>query len=421
MADPIRILHFADVHIGMETYGRTDPDTGLSSRVVDFLHRMDDMCQYAADHEVDLVIFAGDAFKTRTPNPTYQREFAHRIRDLAALAPVVLLVGNHDVAPMLMKASSIEIYDTLEVPNVWVANDYETRIVETKRGPVIVGTAPYPIRSRILEHVPTMGLTIQETDARLEEQMVAIMDELAEEADKLAADAGQPEMPRLLTGHFTILGAVDGSERAIMLGRDVKIPKAIIADDRWDYVAMGHIHKHQNLTAGRDDVPPVVYCGSIERIDFGEEGDAKGFCWVELARNAAQWQFVELAARPFVTLKIDLREDAIPTKTAIHQIEQYNLQDAVVRLLLDFTPETEAKFNEASVRDALRRAGAFYIAVIRKDIEQPARIRLGASPEGLTHMELLERYLMSKEIPEERRAELMEAALDVFDEVDGKV
>ncbi|MCA9886036.1 MAG: metallophosphoesterase, partial [Anaerolineae bacterium] len=93
----MRVLHFADVHIGMENYGRTDAHTGLSSRVVDFLHRMDDMVDYAREHDVDLVIFAGDAFKTRTPSPTFQREFAWRIRDLAELAPVVMLVGNHDL------------------------------------------------------------------------------------------------------------------------------------------------------------------------------------------------------------------------------------------------------------------------------------------------------------------------------------
>ena len=83
MTEPIRLLHFADVHIGMENYGRTDPATGVSSRVVDFLRCMDEMIVYARDHEVDLAIFAGDAFKSRSPSPTFQREFAFRVQDLA--------------------------------------------------------------------------------------------------------------------------------------------------------------------------------------------------------------------------------------------------------------------------------------------------------------------------------------------------
>jgi exonuclease SbcD len=409
MTGPIRVIHFADTHIGMENYGKTDPDTGLSSRVVDFLRRMDDICTYATDNDVDLIIFAGDAFKTRSPNPTFQREFAHRIRDLAAIAPVVLLIGNHDLPLTQMKASSVEIYDTLAVDNVRVAADFDAWVQPTKRGDVVIGTAPYPLRARILEGNRTSGLTIAETDAKLQETLVNILEDLAQTADS------HPELPRLLTGHFTVGGAIVGSERNIMLGRDVSVPKSSLADPRWDYVALGHIHKHQNLTHGREDTPPVVYSGSIERIDFGEEGDPKGFCYIQLARNTTTWEFVPLDARTFVTLKADLREASQPTQTVIALIEQHNLQNAVVRLILDFSQESEARFNENQIREQLRRAGVFYIAAIRKDVEQPTRARLGGSPEGLTPMELLEKFLISQDVPRERRAELMEVADDVFD------
>ncbi len=412
MSDPIRVLHFADTHIGMENYGRTDPQTGLSSRVTDFLRRLDDICQYAEQHEADLVIFAGDAFKTRQPNPTYQREFAHRIRDLSRLAPVVLLVGNHDLPPTQLKASSIEIYDTLQVPNVWVANDYDYRIFETRRGPVVVAAAPYPVRARLLADDKVAGLTIAETDDLLQRVMVETIEDLAQRADIY-------DMPRLLTGHFTVGGAVMGSERNIMLGRDLAVPLSALADPRWDYVALGHIHKHQNLTHGQPDSPPVVYSGSIERIDFGEEGDPKGFCWVELARGETIWAFIELEkVRPFVTLRADLRDAADPTDRAVKLIGQYDLREAVVRLIFDLLPETEARLNENILRDELKRAGVFQVAAIRKQVEQPARARLGASPEGLTPAELLERYLISKEIPPERRRELLDTAAGIFERRD---
>ena len=106
MTEPIRVLHFADVHIGMENYGKTDPDTGVSSRVFDFLQRMDEMIAYADEHDVDLVIFAGDSFRSRSPNPTHLREFAQRIRMLSQLAPTMLLVGNHDLPVNAAKAST---------------------------------------------------------------------------------------------------------------------------------------------------------------------------------------------------------------------------------------------------------------------------------------------------------------------------
>jgi exonuclease SbcD len=227
-------------------------------------------------------------------------------------------------------------------------------------------------------------------------------------------------MPRLLTGHFTVGGAVVGSERGIMLGRDVAVPKNVIADPRWDYVALGHIHKHQNLTHGRIDAPPVVYSGSIERIDFGEEGDPKGFCWVELSRDETHWEFVRLQARPFVTLRADLRTSINPTQETIRLIESHNLRQAVVRMYLQMTTESEARFNEGAVRHALQTAGVFHFAALRKEIDQPTRARLGGSPEGLTAEQLLERYLISKEVSPERRAELSEAASVIFGSGEGK-
>ncbi len=413
MTEPIRVLHFADTHIGMENYGKTDPETGLSSRVRDFLRRMDEMIEFAKANDVDLTIFAGDAFKTRTPNPTYQREFAWRVRDLIALAPLVMLVGNHDVPPTMLKASSIEIYDTLAIPGIWVADQYEARVISTKRGDVLVGAAPYPLRSRVLDGVKTAGLTIAETDQLLQRELTALLEQLAEEADKHA-------MPRLLTGHLTVSGASWGSERGIMLGRDVQVLPSALADERWDYVALGHIHKHQNLTATRAGLPPVVYSGSLERIDFGEENDPKGFCWVELERKQTAWKFQRLKARPFVTIRADLRQSADPTREAVEEIEAYDLKGAVVRVIFDLTPETEARLNEGIVRDALWRGISKdgskngYIAGIRREVEQGTRARLGANPEGLTDQQLLERYLISKGMSDERRAELLAAAGDII-------
>jgi DNA repair protein SbcD/Mre11 len=409
MSDPIRVLHFADIHIGMENYGKTDPNTGLSSRVVDFLRRMEEMIDYARDNDVDLVIFAGDAFKTRSPNPTFQREFAWRIQDLAQLAPVVMLVGNHDLPPNVLKASSIEIYETLSVDNVRVADDFEVFPVETKRGTVIVGTAPYPIRARLMQESANSGRTIAETDRILEDTLSNILRDLAEQADEIGQD-----IPRLLTGHFTVRGAVFGSERSVMLGRDVQVSLSLLADTRWDYVALGHIHKHQNMTDRRDDVPPVVYSGSLERIDFGEESDSKGFCWIELEQGHADWSFVRVLARPMVTLRIDCRQETYPTRVVVAAIREHDLKDAIVRLIIRLTPETNASLKDGYIRGALQEAGVFHVAGIKRDIESSDRARLGTNPEGLSHEELLEKYLISREYDTDRRQQLLQAAEEIM-------
>src|SRR5436305_10214186 len=112
----MKIVHFADLHIGVENYSRLDPDTGLPSRLLDFLAAFDELVECAIGEQADLVIFAGDAYKSREPSQTHQREFAKRVRRLTQGGiPVFLLVGNHDLPNAISRASALEIFQTLAV------------------------------------------------------------------------------------------------------------------------------------------------------------------------------------------------------------------------------------------------------------------------------------------------------------------
>ena len=409
MDEPIRVLHFADAHIGLENYGATDAEAGLSRRALDFLARLDEIIRHGREGDVDLVIFAGDAFRSRSPNPTYQREFAQRVRQLSQLAPTVLLLGKHDMPLSAAKASAVGIYQTLAVPGVWVAADYEARRLETKRGPLVIGAAPYPIRSRLLADLGLRGKTIAEQEDLLKRALDEQLRALSAEADRLAAAAE----PRLLCGHFSVAGAVWGSERSLMLGADTVVDLEAVALPSWDYVALGHIHRHQNLTAKRDDAPPVVYAGSLERIDFEEEKDDKGFCWIKLARGLADWEFIKLDSRKFLTLTVDCRATDKPTGAALAEMKRHDLSGAVLRLRLRLTPESETRLDDSLIIKELKRAGVFHIAGIEKDIDRPARARLGFSPEGLTPMQLLARYFESRDVEAGRREELLRLAREI--------
>jgi len=406
--EPIRLLHFSDVHIGMENYGKIDPETGISSRVLDFLRRLSEIVEYAEANDADLAIFAGDAFKTSVPNPTYQREFARRIKRLARQCPVVLLVGNHDVPAITQRASSIEIFHTLEVDNVIVGRTDKIHLIETKRGPVQVATVPYPVRQRLLGEMVTHGMSLGEVDELMRQQVDLLIRGLAERLG--------PDVPAVLAGHFGVQGARLGSEQNIMLGRDIAVLRGTLADPAWDYVALGHVHFHQDLNAGYH--PPVVYSGSIERVDFGEEGEPKGFCWVSLSRGQTTYQFVELKARPFVTIRVDVRGLSDPTQAIIHEISRYDVADAVVRVIITASPENEPLIRDRDIEKALDRAA--YVAAILREIDRQERRRLGTDhPEELTPLELLEHYLIARGASPERIALLKEYAERLFAEIGG--
>lgn len=409
MPEPIRALHFADLHIGMENYGKLDPQTGISSRIRDFLDRLDEVVTYAFDHEADLVIFAGDAFKTRDPDPTQQREFARRIKCLAEQVPVLMLVGNHDVPGIAARATSVDIFSTLEVPNVIVGRTPGTRVVETRRGAVFLAWMPFPVRSRMLVREENRAASIEELDRAVE---TLVNDTLAD----FASQAAEHAMPRVLCGHFSVSGAVFGSERSVMVGRDLVIQKSALADPAWDYVALGHIHKHQNLTPnaasqGEGATPPIVYSGSLERIDFGEEVEPKGFCWLRLARGATRWEFVPVNARPFRTLKVDARGNDDPTALALAAIAERDLEGAIVRLTLQVDEGGEAQVRKREIEAALAGAGVATIAGLNVEVARTVRLPgVGSAAEALTPVQWLELYFAAKNKASERMRQLLEAA-----------
>lgn len=404
--DSIRILHFSDLHVGMENYGRLDPATGLNGRVMDFLRRLSDVVDYALGNEIDIVLFAGDAYKNRDPNSTYRREFARRIKRLAdAGIPVVLLVGNHDLPAQERRASSIDIFRTLDVPNILVANHDRLHLVETRRGaPLQVATVPYPVRQRLVAHDEYKDKTIAELDQLVQELVADNIRALAEQVD--------PQLPAVLMGHFSVSEAKLGSERTVMLGRDVVVLKSVLADPIWDYVALGHIHRHQQLNAGQH--PPIVYAGSLERIDFGEEKEPKGFVVADIERGHTHWEFHPTEARSFVTIRADVREAPDPLTSLLDTIAEHKFTDAIVRVIVQARAEQEGLLREADIRQALD--GAYYVAGIVKDIERTYRQRLGGeSPEELTPLELLARYFESRGVPEERIETLLHYAGEILE------
>lgn len=409
MTPPINLLHLADIHVGMENYGRLDSKSGLNSRVVDFLRRMSQAIDIALKREVDVCIFAGDAYKNQRPNPTYQREFARRVKRLADNdVPVILLVGNHDMATADRAANSLDIFGVLDVPGVIVAGREQVHQITCRRGqPLQVAAMPYPQRSRLLAHDAYRNLTIDDLDMELGNIIHQNIVDMAAEVQE------QPDIPAVLTAHLSVSEAKQGSEQSVMVGRDTIVLKSLLADPVWDYVALGHIHKHQELNGGQS--PPIVYPGSLERIDFGEEGERKGFVMVKLERGKTNWEFIPVNARPFVTIRIDVTPSDDPMTQILDELEAHNLDGAVVRVIIKATEAQEILLDDKQIRQALRGAG--YIASVVRDIERSQRHRLGGgAAEELSPREVLDLYFDSKGTSPERKKELLRYADAIFKE-----
>ena len=407
----MRILHFADLHIGVENYGRIDPNTGLSSRLGDFLRTYDELVDYAIDEGIDIVLFCGDAYKSRDPSQTHQREFAKRVARLSAAGiPTFLLVGNHDSPQVITQATALEIFPTLNVADVHIGERLQTYIVETRDGPLQVVALPWIKRSDFLATNAARGMTHGEINEAIEQGISRAIQAQVESLDS--------DIPAVLAGHVTISQSTLASEQTMMLGHDHVLLNSNVALPQFDYVALGHIHRHQILSQN----PYVVYAGSLQRVDFGEERDDKGFCVIELDRAQPQgarltnFEFVKNEARRFLTIDVKLDSgDEDPTTTVIKAIEAEDLAEAIVRLRLTLPAELEPLLIESRIRDALRPA--HYIAPISKEIINRARTRLQDPNTGnLSPKDALRVYFDSRSIPVDRAKVLMRYAEELIAE-----
>ena len=380
----MKLLHFADAHIDMANYGRHDPGTGLPLRVLDFLKSLDTIVDTAIDEKVDMVIFAGDAYKDRSPAPTFQREWGRRIMRLSqAGIPTFLLVGNHDMSPAAGRAHAIQEFDTLQIPHVRVLQKPEFLSADEVGLPVQIIAMPYISRSGLMATLEVSGVDRAEIYSEIEQRLTDLMKEWLENADQ--------GLPIIMTAHASVQGAAFGSERTVMLGSDLVLPASLVKDKRLDYVALGHIHKPQDLNEGKH--PPVIYPGSIERVDFGEAKDDKFFVIAEVEKGQTQveWRKLE-GVRPFVDRRAVLESGENVTETLKSALPKpKELEGAIVRLMVEYPREWDTLINDGELRKHAENAFEFHL-VKRPQVE--ARIRLPADQtvSSLSPLDLLDQY-----------------------------
>ena len=421
----MRILHFGDLHFGMENYGRIDPKTGLHSRFGDFSNSFKTIIDYAVGNTkrneppinkegaVDMVIFAGDAFKTRDPSPTYVRAFAEGIRVIAdAGIPMVLLVGNHDLPNATGKANTLDIFTALQVPGVTVSREPEFLKIKTKSGFLQIVTLPWMYKSQLMTREDMATKTGEEVNRLFQEKLAKLW--------RLQLGKVDEKIPAVGVVHATVEGASFGSERSVLLGSDIVIPQRFLASANLQYVALGHIHRHQFL---RENNPPIAYSGSLERIDFGEEEEKKGFVICQIEKLKSRATFIPVSVRPFQTIRVKISEnDPDPTNTVVQRVKREMQRAAVVRVLISCDEARAPEIRETPIRVVLE--GVYFVAGIIKQVAKGQRIveekgysdkLLSASP-----LEVLEEYLKKKQTSPQRIYRLRDVAKELLESVENR-
>ncbi|RCK73818.1 MAG: Exonuclease SbcD [Anaerolineae bacterium] len=403
----VKILHFADAHIDLANFGRHDPQTNLPLRVLDFLRSLDEIVDTAISERVDLVLFAGDAFKDRNPSPTFQREWGKRIMRLSrANIPTVLLVGNHDMTPALGRAHALDAFETLEVPFVHVIDQPRLLLPDQLEGvPLQILALPWLSRSRLMAALNLSPAELKDIDEAIDARLRMVLEDWFSQLD--------PSLPTLFAAHATVEGATYGAERSVMLGNDLRLGLSLLRDQRLDYVALGHIHLAQDLNAGRH--PPIIYPGSIERVDFGEAKDDKFFVVAEVERGQTQVHWRRLThIRPFIDLRCRIDSPVSAMERILATLPPpEQLQDAIVRLLVEYPAEMNPLIDEATIRQLTLNTFEFHL-VRRPLFNSRARLPDHLLISNLSPKELLELYLQANHSQTEDIQALLTLADSIF-------
>lgn len=407
----IEFIHTADIHFGVENYGRLDPRTGIHSRLLDFERALNFCIDYAIEHSVDFFLFSGDAYKTAHPNPTQQRLLLQCfLRLFKAQIPIIIIVGNHDNPLSFGKAHALEIFGQIPVDGFYVIAKPKIISLHTKKGPVQIVGIPWPTRSTLALNAPSVTTASD------------ITQEISASVTRLIAHCAvqlNPQIPAVLAGHLTVsTGIFSGSEKKAIYGTDPIFMPSQLALHPFDYVALGHLHRHQNLNATGH--PAVVYSGSLERIDFGERKEEKGFCHVKIhSKTTTTYEFIKTPARPFIQIEVQLNAASFDhTDQILNELHKHQLQNAVIKIVYHLPAGHKDRVDMSAIQQAC--SAAHYIVGIfpvRVPEQRERRIPLKVDMNLQT---LLENYFAAKPEYSAQQEKLIQKALLLQDELENE-
>lgn len=416
----VTFFHVADTHFGVENYGKVDKETGVHTRLLDFVASFERAIDAAIEQKVDFFLFCGDAYKTAYPTPTQQKYFLKLLFKLQqARIPVVIIVGNHDHPLSFGKTHSLDVFSTVPLDGMYVVAKPDSFVLETKNGPVQIVGIPWPLRHNLVAKHDHRLKDAKEIAAYISEKVGSIITNFAQKLD--------PKIPAVLAGHLTVSsGLFSGSEKCAVFGSDPIFLPSQLAIKPFDYVALGHLHRHQDLnkaTGGSaSGYPPVVYSGSTERIDFGERKEKKGFCSVSLDTKKdwgkrCSYEFVSLPVRPMVQIEVELDQDTNQTKQLVKAIEKHDLKDAIVKIVYHVPEGASDTVDLLAVQRAC--ASALCIASITPVQKKAARVTRAELSVAMDFASVVKAYIECKgdELGVDPKR-LEEKAFELYNELD---
>lgn len=365
----LKIIHTADFHLGATL--REKP-VGISlRREEDFIKQMWEIGNETLKMNADFLIIAGDIFHHIPPSGRVFSEFASFLNKITENGTYVITpAGNHDIPRGEdLKSHLTGVHELKSDKFIFIERGFKELEITGRRSGKKIAFLLIPYIHKSIKLDVLDGASY---DAR---DFSRIVSRLIDERIRKFIESHPSADYRIVAAHCLIEGATLGSERRITAIDDICINRGVFNKPELDYVALGHIHRYQRIT------DKIIYAGSIEKVDFGEEGESKFFIVVDEEGDELKAREVELECRPMVTVPrdkkyFDLRGLSNPTEHLISMLLNcgVDFKDAIVRVNTLITPDQAILIYEDKVERFLRERKAFhsFIDLVSEDIEYEA-------------------------------------------------
>jgi hypothetical protein len=317
----------------------------------------------AARGELAAILWPGDLFhaaRSADDRIFEENTLIPVMMDMANLAPVVVVYGNHD-AP-----GSLDIFRSLSTKHgIVIVDRPQTIRVECATGiEATIFCLPYPHKAGLV------GAGV-EHDALGQAARSALEPAFAVAAEELRQARGRGAIP-MFVGHVNVGGSISSTGQP-QIGREIELDPGLLGRlDAAVYKGLNHIHKHQ-VVAG-----DTVYAGSICRQDFGEN-EAKGFVAITDTADGCSWEFIPLDVPAQHLVEGRLTREGF-TVTAVNGDEDGEFVDSGYFVGADVKVRYHYKRSEHSALDVAHIYATFagcrslkldQIAEIERDVRAP--------------------------------------------------
>lgn len=229
---------------------------------------LSEIAALAAENRVDLVVIAGDLFDVGAPTPESESIVFRALLDLAEIAPVVAVAGNHDNARRLEAIRPLLGLGRITV-GAGLARPEEGGVVSLPGLDCRIALVPWTSQRGIVRADDLMHLDPDDHGGQYAERMRSVVAALCSDFT--------PSTVNIVLGHVMVHGGLEGgSERqAHIFG--YAVPPSVFPSSL-SYVALGHLHRQQKIP----NPVPTWYSGSPLQLDFGEAGDPKGAILIDV-------------------------------------------------------------------------------------------------------------------------------------------